>query len=197
MPIGRLRCGSRVSSAAVDTVEPDVRKEDDGGALVNPGKAVRRKRAVVRRVDIHQADADEQCQRKQLDDNHQAVGHHALARSAQQQPRDEHHDREGRQIHEEWQARETGRCLQQSLNIRIRTEKRGTVPGGQPERQLDTRTARQSGEVVTPGDRYRTLPTAYSRMRSQPMIHATTSPRVAYASAYALPACGIIAASSA
>ena len=42
-----------------------------------------------------------------------------------------------------------------------------------------------------------TLPTAYSRIRSHPMIQATSSPSVAYEYAYALPACGIIAASSA
>ena len=40
-------------------------------------------------------------------------------------------------------------------------------------------------------------PTAYSRMRSHPMIQATSSPSVAYEYAYALPAWGIIAASSA
>ena len=38
---------------------------------------------------------------------------------------------------------------------------------------------------------------AYSRIRSQPMIHATNSPIVAYAYVYALPAIGTIAANSA
>src|SRR6185295_8523789 len=40
-------------------------------------------------------------------------------------------------------------------------------------------------------------PTAYSRIRSQPMIHATSSPIVAYEYVYALPAIGIIEANSA
>ncbi len=40
-------------------------------------------------------------------------------------------------------------------------------------------------------------PTAYSRMRSQPIVQATISPSVAYAYAYALPEIGIIAANSA
>src|SRR6266702_1282900 len=40
------------------------------------------------------------------------------------------------------------------------------------------------------------LPTAYSRIRSQPMIHATSSPSVAYAYVYALPEMVIIAANS-
>ena len=40
-------------------------------------------------------------------------------------------------------------------------------------------------------------PTAYSSTRSQPMIHATSSPIVAYEYVYALPAIGIIDANSA
>src|SRR5262249_5642421 len=40
-------------------------------------------------------------------------------------------------------------------------------------------------------------PTAYSSTRSQPMIHATSSPIVAYEYVYALPAIGIIEANSA
>src|SRR3954465_551929 len=40
-------------------------------------------------------------------------------------------------------------------------------------------------------------PTAYSRIRSQPMIHATSSPIVTYEYVYALPAIGIIEANSA
>ena len=40
-------------------------------------------------------------------------------------------------------------------------------------------------------------PNRYSRMRSQPMIHATNSPIVAYAYVYALPATGIMLANSA
>src|SRR5437588_2590390 len=39
--------------------------------------------------------------------------------------------------------------------------------------------------------------TAYSRIKSQPMIHATNSPIVAYEYVYALPATGIIDANSA
>ena len=41
------------------------------------------------------------------------------------------------------------------------------------------------------------LLTAYSRIKSQPMIHAINSPIVAYVYVYALPAIGIMAASSA
>src|SRR5580658_6931371 len=41
------------------------------------------------------------------------------------------------------------------------------------------------------------LPMAYSSNRSHPMIHATTSPRVAYAYVYALPAAGTMEANSA
>jgi hypothetical protein len=40
-------------------------------------------------------------------------------------------------------------------------------------------------------------PIAYSSTRSQPMIHATSSPSVAYEYVYALPAIGIIDANSA
>src|SRR5260370_34752163 len=40
-------------------------------------------------------------------------------------------------------------------------------------------------------------PTAYSSTRSQPMIHATSSPILAYEYAYALPATGIIATNAA
>jgi len=40
-------------------------------------------------------------------------------------------------------------------------------------------------------------PRAYSRMRSQPMIQAINSPRVAYVYEYALPAIGILLETSA
>jgi len=60
-------------------------------------------------------------------------------------------------------------------------------------------------EVARRGSRsIRSTPTAtvdtlsaYSRIRSQPMIHAMNSPIVAYAYVYALPAIGTIAANSA
>jgi hypothetical protein len=42
-----------------------------------------------------------------------------------------------------------------------------------------------------------TLPTAYSMMRSQPMIHAMNSPSVAYEYVYAEPAMGTMDANSA
>src|SRR3984957_14898620 len=55
-----------------------------------------------------------------------------------------------------------------------------------------------------PSEKYPAQPTAtvaapnrYSRMRSHPMINAMSSPSVAYAYVYALPAIGIIAANSA
>ena len=50
-----------------DRVEADVGKEHDRRALVDAGEAVRRERRVVGRVDVRQADADEQRQRQQLD----------------------------------------------------------------------------------------------------------------------------------
>jgi hypothetical protein len=65
---------------------------------MNAGKAVRRKRRVVGRIDVHQADGNEEAERDQLDHHHHVVGGGALARATQQQPRDQHDDAERRHV---------------------------------------------------------------------------------------------------
>ena len=58
----------------------------------------------------------------------------------------------------------------------------GLKVGGEPRRKIDPRVPRKNErKVVGPARRdVDTLPTAYSMVRSQPMIHATTSPNAMY-----------------
>ena len=72
-----------------DRVEADVGKEDDRGALMNAGPAVRREWMVVLGVDVHQPDDHEECEHDQLHRNHDVVGAGAFANAQHQQPGDE------------------------------------------------------------------------------------------------------------
>ena len=83
---------ARLLGRGRDRVEADVGEEHDRRALMDAGEAIRRKRRVVGGSDVHHADADEERQHHQLDHHHDRVGGRALARAAQQQPRDQHDD---------------------------------------------------------------------------------------------------------
>ena len=85
--------------------------------------------------------------------DHDVVGRRALARAAQQQPRDEHHDRERRQVDEDRNAGDVRRRVEQPVDLRIGAEQRRAIAGRQPDRQLDAEAAQQRVEVVAPRDR--------------------------------------------
>ena len=138
-------------------VKADIRKEDDRGALVDADEAVRREWRVVRRIDVHQTDTHEQCQREQLDDDHHVVGGGALARPSQQQPRHEHHDCKSRHVHEQRDTRDARSRVDQRLNVRVRAQEGRAVTGIQPGGQINANTSRQRGEVVARGNRHRNV----------------------------------------
>ena len=71
-----------------------------------------------------------------------------------------------------------GRAVAASSRARLR---RRAVVDAQPRRAREAEPAQQFLEVADHDIATATLPMAYSRIRSQPMIHATSSPSVAYA----------------
>jgi len=132
IPIGRLRCGFFVSSAA---------------------EAVGREGVIVGRVDVRQPRDDEQRKHEQLDRHHHVVRRGALPHPHEEQPRDRHHDRERRHVDEHRDAGEMGRALQQPVHRRIGAQQRGAIAGREPQRQMDPETVQQRAEVVAPGNR--------------------------------------------
>ena len=64
---------------------------------------------------MRRADDDEQRQRGELDHDHDVVRAGALAHAAQEQPRDDHHDRERRKIDEDGHAKQPWRRLEQPV----------------------------------------------------------------------------------
>ena len=180
MPIGRFRLRiDRFFRRCRNGVEPDVGEKDNRRALVDTGEPVGRERVQVRHVEVRRADGDEQGQGGELDHHHDVVGARALLGAPQQQPGDEHHDPERRQIDQDRHAADVRRRFEERVHFRDRTEERRAVAGRQERRQLQPEAAQQRGEIVAPRDRHRDVPDRVSRIRSHPMIHATSSPSVA------------------
>ena len=163
-----------------DRVEPDIRKKDDGRALVDPGEPIGRKRRVVGGVEVGRADGDEERERDQLDDHHDVVGARAFLRAAQEHPRDQHHDPERREVHEDRHPGDVRGRIEQAADLGVRAEERGAIAGRQPHRQREADAAQQRRKVVAPGDGDGDVADRVLEHRSQPMIHATSSPSVAY-----------------
>ena len=85
-------------------VEADVREEHNRRALMDAAPPVRRERHVVARVDVRNADRDEQPEDQQLDDHHDVVRADALFHADVEQPRDQHHDHERGNVQQERHA---------------------------------------------------------------------------------------------
>ena len=104
---------------------------------MNPAKAVRCKRVIVRRLDVRQSDNDKERQRQQLDDHHDVVRASALADTEQQQPRDQRDDGERRDVDQNRNPRDMRRRLEESVNRRIGAQERRSISGGQPRGKVE------------------------------------------------------------
>ena len=135
-----------------DRVEADVGEEHDRRALMDASPAVRCERHVVRRIDMHRADDDEEAEHEELDHDHDVVGTRALLDAEQEDPRDHHHDRERRDVDENRDAGEPRRGVHQRLHRRIGTERDRTVAVRQPPWQIDADAGEQRIEVTAPRD---------------------------------------------
>ena len=76
-----LKGNGRITDINVAATVKEIRR-----ALMDAGEPIWRKRRVVVRIDVAQADEDKERHHQQLDDDHDRVGGRALARAAQQQP---------------------------------------------------------------------------------------------------------------
>ena len=120
MPIGRLRLRiDRFFGRGRNRVEPDVGEKDDRRALVDAGEAVRRERVEFAMFRCVAPTAMKSASASELDHHHDVVGARALLRAAEQQPGDEHHDPERRQIDENRHAGDVRRGLQQPVDCRV------------------------------------------------------------------------------
>ena len=120
-----------------------------------PRETVRRERMVVRRVRCVAPTRDEQTEGQQLDHDHDVVRGHALARALEQQPCDQHHDAERRQMDDDRNAGDVRRRLQQAVHRRVGAQERRPIAGREPRRKRDAEAAEQRVEVVAPRDRDR------------------------------------------
>jgi hypothetical protein len=101
---------------------------------MDAGEAVGRKRRVVLWPEMHRADGNEQRERGKLDDHHDVVRARTLLRAAEQQPGDDHHDRECGNVDEYRNAGNVRRGIEQSVDVGIRAQRRGAIAGRQPLR---------------------------------------------------------------
>ena len=116
---------------------------------MDAGPPVRRERLVVGRVDVHAAKDDEEAQDQQLHHDHDVVGARALTHPAEQKPGDREHDEAGWHVHEDGDAGDARRGLQQPVNAGIGAQKRCAITRREPHRQMDE-AAGERLEVVTP-----------------------------------------------
>ena len=77
---------------------------------------------------MHRADDDEERQSSQLDDHHDVVRAGAFLRAAEEQPGDEHDDRERGNVDEYRDAADTRRGVEQPTDCGIGAQRRGAVP---------------------------------------------------------------------
>ena len=133
-----------------DRVKADIGEEHDRGALVNAAPAIRRKRCVVRRIEVAESGDDEEGEHQQFDDDEDVVRARALAHAQQQQPRDQPDDEKRGQVDQDRDAGHVGRALQQAVDGGVGAEQRGAISGRNPDREMDAKVAHQRVEVVAP-----------------------------------------------
>ena len=121
-------------------IEADVREEHNRGPLVDAAPSVRRKRRVVGGIDVHRAKADEQRQHEQLDDHHQIVRACALLDADVEECGDRQNDQRGWNIQQNRDAGDSRRGVEQTVDRRIRAQKRGSVSVDQPVRKRHAKT---------------------------------------------------------
>ena len=101
-----------------------------------------------------QARHDEQSQHEQLDDDEDVVRPGALPHAEQQQPGDQTDDKKGRHVHEDRDAGEVGRAVEETVDRGVGAEQRGAIPGREPVGQVDAEVADEGLKVVAPGNRH-------------------------------------------
>src|SRR6266545_359399 len=132
-----------------DRVEADVGEEDDGGAGGDPSEAVGGEGRPVGRLDVMEADEDEEAEHDELDRHHPEVEARRLPDAPHKDDRDRRHDREGQDVENDRDAEEVrrgGDHLRHSLRCR-------RVIHGQPARQVNAEALDECIEVIGPGDR--------------------------------------------
>ena len=145
----------RLFAGGADRIESDVGKEYNGGALMNATPAVRCKRVVVGRIDMHRANDHEQRQHQQFDPNHDRIRPGAFLRTAAQQPGNRGDDQKRRQVDQHRNTRDM-RCIHDDLLYRREGAlHRLVVAVRQPPRQMNVESAEQRTEVAAPRDRHR------------------------------------------
>ena len=158
-----------------DGIEPNVGEEDDRAAGENSGPAIGREGMPVGRMNEARRKADEDEDGDDLQQDHDVVGLGRFADAAHQDHREEHHDDEGGPVEAEVPARgRRARFLQDPTGRRARYAGEIHRRSGCTPNQSSRLTMCWEKPTLTA-----MLLTAYSRMRSQPMIQAMSSPMVA------------------
>ena len=177
MPMGRSRCGLlALLGGGRDRIEADVGEEDDRAAGQHARPAVGHERMPVGRV--NEADAPAKTKTRMatsLSSTIDVVGLGRLANAAHQHHCEQHHDEERRNVEAEVPAGIVDdSCPADPAGRRADRRARSTRGRMQAEpiQQIDDMRgkAHAHGHVAEP---------AYSRIRSQPMIQAISSPSVA------------------
>ena len=128
----------------------------------------------VRRMDELRADSDEQQDGRDLEQHHDVVGLGGFADAAHQDHCKEHDDEESRDIETKMPAGRVDALPWRSCRPG------GQVCGRDPTRiGMYAEPVEQVDDVRGESDADAMLEKAYSRMRSQPMIQAISSPMVA------------------
>ena len=120
-----------------DRVESDIREEYNRGALMNAAETVGRKRVIIPHVDVPGSDDDEEGQHGELDRHQDVVGARTLPHAQHQQPGNQRHDHERRDVHENRDACDMRGGLHQPVDFRIRAEQRLSVAVNRPIRKID------------------------------------------------------------
>ena len=169
-----------------DRIETDEGKENNRGAAHDAAKSARRERLPVSRVNHERAKGDDENHHRDLDQNDRRVGCRAFANSVNEDDGYRCHDQHRWKIERDGVAK---KVWQNEWRIILRSFATlgelgccGRWIRHQPKRKFYcavTQAVEQLDEIIRPAFATAMLPTAYSRIKSQPMIQAMVSPRVA------------------
>ena len=167
-----------------DRVEPDVGEEDPPGPLGDPAPAVLfvQERLPVRGRDVGRADPDHRQDDADVEQHHRRVEPGAFPHADHQDHRHDGRDEDRGQVDPRLDDLSVGQGDFLEIEDAVRDV---IIPGRRPEARVDREPEDMLQERIEDSwtsRRRRTLdPMAYSRIRSQPMIQAISSPSVAYA----------------
>ena len=155
-------------------VEADIGEENDGAAGEDAGPAIGHEGMPVVRLDEAGCGDDEDEDGGDLDEDHDVVGARRLADAAHQDHRQDHHDEERREFEAEVPAGIVEIVARQVLQAGGQIGGRDPIgsDGWMPNQSIMSTMCAAKPTLTL------MLEKAYSRIRSQPMIQATSSPMV-------------------